>query len=114
MFRSFHVDMEGKFRCVLEFTKRNVAGCFSENILHGLVGYRCRSMEQFIWAVNNVEKISPEKCRKWGENFCLERVAKMYEEYFNHLYSLWNGKGFYEENLDRTELDWLTKTIDIV
>ena len=84
-------------------------GAFPETVLHGVTGYRCRVFEEFCWAVNNISSIKPENCRKWAENnYSLERVGKMYEEYFQRLNKL-HQKGWYQSNPDRTELDWLER-----
>jgi glycosyltransferase involved in cell wall biosynthesis len=84
-------------------------GAFTETILHGITGYRCRTFEQMCWAGNNINKINPETCRKWAvDNYSLEKVSEMYEEYFTQVYNLWK-KGWYEENNERTQLDWLYK-----
>lgn len=85
-------------------------GVFNETVLHGLTGFRCRTMEQFVWAVKNIANIKPEACRAWAlANFSMERVKWMYQEYFDQLQGLY-GPGFYSENDTRTELDWLKKT----
>ena len=84
-------------------------GAFPETVLHGTTGYRCRSFEEFCWAVENASDIKPENCRKWAEsNYSMERVGKMYEEYFQRLYGLFD-KGWYRENPGRTELSWLER-----
>jgi glycosyltransferase involved in cell wall biosynthesis len=85
-------------------------GGFAENNLHGVTGYRCRTMEQFVWAAKNIDKIKPLSCRQWAMNFSMDRVGKMYEEYFLSLGNVQSGKGWYEENPERTELDWLSQT----
>ena len=86
-------------------------GGFAENNLHGITGYRCRTIEQFVWAGKNIDKISREKCREWAmNNFSLDRIALMYEEYFNTLLKVRDGSGgFYCSNDDRKELDWLNR-----
>ena len=84
-------------------------GAFTETVLHGHTGYRCRNMDHFVWAVNNISSISPKKCREWAENYSLENVSKMYQEYFYSLSILWDHPGFYEPNPNRKELDWMTK-----
>lgn len=84
-------------------------GAFPETVRHGETGYRCRTLEQFIWATKNVHLLSSRVCRQWAvENFGLDRVAGMYQEYFEMLFSLW-GKGWYADNPTRAQLDWLTK-----
>lgn len=71
-------------------------GCFAENNLHGITGYRCRSMGDFVQAIKNIENIKPMNCRTWGENFSLEKVGLLYEKYFNDVLNVYTGKGWYE------------------
>jgi glycosyltransferase involved in cell wall biosynthesis len=88
-------------------------GGFAENNLHGVTGYRCRTIEQFVWAAKNIDNISRRNCREWAmKNFSLERVALMYEEYFETLKKVYDGSGgFYAENNERKDLDWLTRYV---
>lgn len=75
-------------------------GSFAENNLHGITGYRCRTMGDFVDAVKNIDKINPYDCRKFGENFTLEKVAPMYEKYFNDVMDVYTGKGWYADGND--------------
>ena len=85
-------------------------GVFGENVLHGVTGYRCRNLEQYCWAAKNVDRIVPQACRDWAlANFSTDRVALMYQEYFEMLYDLW-GEGWYTRKDSRTQLNWLNKT----
>jgi len=72
-------------------------GSFAENNLHGITGYRCRTMGDFVQAIKNIDKINPADCRKFGENFYLEKVGEMYEKYFQDVLNVHTGKGWYEE-----------------
>lgn len=84
-------------------------GAFTENVIHGKTGFRCKTLEQFIWAAKNIDKIKPADCRKWAmENFTLKKIAPMYQEYFEQLQNLY-GKGWYSKNPDRKDLDFLKK-----
>ena len=83
-------------------------GAFAEYNIHGVTGYRCRTFEHFTWAARNIHNIDPHACRTWAErNFSLERVADMYDEYFYSVHNVFSGKGWYEENPARSNLDWL-------
>jgi len=86
-------------------------GAFTETVLHGITGYRCRTFEQFVWAAKNIHNIKSEDCRKWAEsNYNFDKVGKMYKEYFTSLANLRKPDGWYTGNDDRQELDWLTKS----
>lgn len=83
-------------------------GAFAEYNLHGVTGYRCRTMEQFTWAARNIGRITPIACRKWAaENFSLDRVAQQYDEYFWAVKQIHGGQGWYQPNSERRELNWL-------
>jgi glycosyltransferase involved in cell wall biosynthesis len=87
-------------------------GAFAENNLHGVTGYRCRSMEQYVWAAKNVgEKIKRSACRAWAEkNFSMEAVAPMYEEYFEMIRAPGGfGALTKEGGAPRASLDWLRR-----
>src|SRR6202035_743657 len=58
-------------------------GVFNETVLHGVTGWRCRTVEQMMWAAQNIDRLADSNViRKYAAaNFSLERVALMYEEY---------------------------------
>ena len=83
-------------------------GVFNETVLHGITGYRCRTLDQYVWAINNVHKLDPYVISNWAiNNFSLTKVGEMYEEYFSMLYQMWN-EGWYAR---RKEIngEWLKK-----
>lgn len=85
-------------------------GSFAENNLHGITGYRCRVMEQFVWAIKNVDKLNRKACREWAmNNFTLGAIAPMYEEYFDTIKRTRGPQGWYEPYPERDQLSWMTR-----
>jgi len=83
-------------------------GVFNETVLHGHTGYRCRTLDHYLYAIENVKNLDPHKIRDWAvQNFSLERVAPMYQEYFSMLYSKWHH-GWFDSRKD-VDGEWLKK-----
>lgn len=70
-------------------------GAFAENNIHGVTGFRCRTMGDFVDAIENVHTISSARCREQGERFSLENIAPLYEKYFQDVLNVYTGKGWY-------------------
>lgn len=85
------------------------AGGFIETVKHGVTGYRCRTLDDFIWAALNVHRIDPKTCRDIAvANYSLNKIVLMYEEVFFKLSDLF-GPGWYTLHPEREQLDWLVK-----
>jgi len=88
-------------------------GVFPETVLHGLTGWRCRTMDHFVWAAKHVGEIDPANCRRWAEdNFSLARVAPMYEEFFRMVLDVRKDEthdGWKTLRPERRELGWLER-----
>jgi glycosyltransferase involved in cell wall biosynthesis len=75
-------------------------GSFTENNLHGITGFRCRTMGDYVDAIKNIDQIQPYNCHRFGKNFTLERVAPMYEKYFSDVMDVYTGDGWYSKGND--------------
>jgi glycosyltransferase involved in cell wall biosynthesis len=84
-------------------------GTFAENNLHGITGYRCRTFDHMVWAAQNIDQIDPHACRAWAQNFTLERVASMYEDYFKSIITGWYGI-----DTHRTHINSLTREYPVI
>lgn len=73
-------------------------GAFTENNIQGVTGFRCRTFNDFIEAVKNIDNIKSLDCRKQGEKFLLDNVAPLYEKYFSDVLNIYTGNGWYNED----------------
>lgn len=64
-------------------------GGMSEYNIHKKTGFRCRSLNEFVHAVDQCSNIRSEDCRKHAEeNFEISDIMAMYERYFSYLINL--------------------------
>jgi glycosyltransferase involved in cell wall biosynthesis len=85
-------------------------GAFTETVDHGVTGYRCRTMEHFVWAVNNCGFLDRKVIRNNAiQNYGLTKVATMYEEVFAYILKASTRRGFFASNVGRMGLSWLSR-----
>lgn len=66
-------------------------GGYTETVVEGLNGYRCSYFNDFVNAVNNIDKIKPKDCRNFAEKFSAESLIKDWEKYLHRI----NREGWY-------------------
>jgi glycosyltransferase involved in cell wall biosynthesis len=72
-------------------------GAFTETVIDGVTGYRCRRHQEFVDAVSRANEILPSACRDHAMRLCApDRVAERYERWFGQLTDLW-GDGYYSK-----------------
>jgi len=82
-------------------------GAFPETVEHGRTGFRCRTLDHFLFAAKAARHLGPRYIHERAvANYSMERVRWRYQEYFQMLADLW-GQGWYTERR-RDNLDWLT------
>ncbi len=83
-------------------------GAFTETVEHGKTGYRCHTLDHFVWAAKNVHTLDPHYIHQRAvANYSMDAVRWKYQEYFQMLTDLWSD-GWYAVNDKREQLDWLT------
>lgn len=62
-------------------------GGFTDNVLNGVTGYRCRDFNTFLGAVQNIDKINPADCRKWAmDNFTDDVVHPQFDTWLRKVH----------------------------
>lgn len=69
-------------------------GAFTETIRHGVDGFRCHTLGEFIRACDRVSDLHPASIRINAEKYLTRNVRYQYEDYFERL-SLLSDKGWY-------------------
>jgi glycosyltransferase involved in cell wall biosynthesis len=73
-------------------------GGFVENNKHEHTGFRCRTFDQFVHAIRNIDKIKNEDCKNFAlNNFSINCAKKRYIDYFKILENRYT-KGYYYES----------------
>lgn len=71
-------------------------GAFTETVRHGLTGYRCRTLRDFMDAVDGAGELNRSFIRDYAiESYSTERGAAMYSTYLNRLSTLYED-GWYQ------------------
>jgi glycosyltransferase involved in cell wall biosynthesis len=82
-------------------------GAFTETVEHGVTGFRCHTLDHFVWAAKNVDRLWPAVVHNRAvSRYSMDVVKYKYEEYFGMLTDLWKD-GWYQVNENREQLDWL-------
>jgi glycosyltransferase involved in cell wall biosynthesis len=80
-------------------------GAMTETVVHGKTGFRCRTFQQFLDAVEDVQQLDPYAIRDHAiSNYSLEPTAVKYQAYFQRLLTLWN-EGWYSRELSSLPRD---------
>ncbi|MCX5569587.1 glycosyltransferase [Kaistia nematophila] len=71
-------------------------GAFTETNIHGVTGFRCRSLAEFIDAARRAPSLHRSVIRKHAlDHYSLDVIGAQYERYFERLLTLW-GEGWYQ------------------
>ena len=71
-------------------------GAFVETNVHGFTGYRCRTLDEFCRAAEDVKSLDTLAIHNHAINkYSIDVIKYEYDKYFNRLLTLW-GKGWYE------------------
>jgi glycosyltransferase involved in cell wall biosynthesis len=70
-------------------------GAFTETVVDGVTGFRCRTFGEFVEAVQTAPSLDRSVIRKRAlEMYSLQAIAPRYDRYFRRLLTLW-GDGWY-------------------
>ena len=83
---------------------------FDSTVVDGVTGYRCNTLDDFVWAANNVHRLNPYIIRSHAEQYLMDNVKWQYQRWFEDLYQLYlsakdsNIKGWH--HIRQSVSDW--------
>lgn len=66
-------------------------GGLGEINVHGVTGYQCHNLHDFVRATKKISSIDSDACRVRGLRYDMEVVRHEYQVWFDDLYDLWDG-----------------------
>ena len=69
-------------------------GAFEEINQHGVTGYKCHTLREYVEAIKDIDKIDPVECRLRGLQYSLEAIAPQYESWFSAIQEVYTGAGW--------------------
>lgn len=71
-------------------------GAFTETVIDGKTGFRCRTLQQFITAAEKVDTLDYKFIREYAiGKWSMDVIKHSYQKYFDQLYLLWDA-GWYQ------------------
>lgn len=81
-------------------------GAFPETVEHGRTGYRCNTLNDFVWAAKMAPTLDPQYIHDRAvANYSMDAIRWRYQTYFEQLQDLW-GDGWYAVH-SRPDERWL-------
>jgi glycosyltransferase involved in cell wall biosynthesis len=71
---------------------------FAELNQHGVTGFRCRTFDDFVTAIDQAPTLDPAVIRSYAERFSLEAIAPEYDRYFQDVLNVYTGQGWYHRS----------------
>ena len=59
-----------------------------DTFVDGVHGFKCNTLDDFIWAAKNVHKLDRKEVRKNGERFLMDNIKWEYQRWFEDLYHI--------------------------
>lgn len=64
-------------------------GVFPETVVHGVTGFLCATLQDFVHAARLVEKLQPEIIRRHAERYLMDNVRHEFDKWFRDLYQVY-------------------------
>ena len=80
-------------------------GVFTESVVDGKNGWRCKEFNDFLIAARNIREIDPQVCHEMAMEYQMDRVVLRYQDYFERIHAAHYADNFWYERPEKTSLD---------
>ena len=80
-------------------------GVFTETVVDGKNGWRCKEFNDFVIAMENIRDINPQTCHEMAMDYQMDRVVLRYQEYFERIHAAHAANNFWYLRPEKTDLE---------
>ena len=80
-------------------------GVFTETVIDGRNGWRCKEFNDFVIAMAQIQDIDPKICHDMAMDYQMDRVVLRYQEYFERIHAAHAADNFWYLRPEKTDLE---------
>ena len=80
-------------------------GVFTETVVDGRNGWRCKEFNDFVIGLENIRDIDPQVCHEMAMDYQIDRVVLRYQEYFERIHAAVSASSFWYLRPEKKDLD---------
>ena len=80
-------------------------GVFTETVVDGKNGWRCKEFNDFVIAMENIRDIDPKTCHEMAMDYQMDRVVLRYQDYFERIHAAHYADNFWYLRPEKTDLE---------
>ena len=80
-------------------------GVFTETVVDGKNGWRCKEFNDFLIAMENIRDIEPQTCHEMAMDYQMDRVVLRYQDYFERIHAAHSADNFWYTRPEKTDLE---------
>ena len=80
-------------------------GVFTETVVDGRNGWRCKEFDDFVTQTENIRDIDPQTCHEMAMDYQMDRVILRYQEYFERIHAAEQSENFWYLRREKKSLE---------
>ena len=80
-------------------------GVFTETVVDGKNGWRCKEFNDFVIAMEKITEIEPQTCHEMAMDYQMDRVVLRYQDYFERIHAAHSADNFWYLRPEKKSLE---------